>query len=137
MPASKIQTILWWLLFAAYFASKYFVGGFTGFSWPYLFSVCILTALTGIVPWYVSKWITSKLSGGIFVIGGLLLPVILTTVGLSTFFIGFIAPNYPTIELAGIIHRAILPGAGITVLLFIPVVIEQLRGERTQEESNT
>ncbi|WP_262694369.1 hypothetical protein [Kordiimonas aquimaris] len=136
MQASKIQTILWWLFFAAYFASKYFVSGFTGFSWGYLLSVVVLCILTALLPWYGAKWIVSKMQGAGHIMTALVLPVALTTLGLSIFFLAFIAPNYPTIELANIIHRALMPGAAITVLLFLPDTINRLRGSNKTNETD-
>jgi len=133
MTAYKIQTIAWWLFFAAYFASKYFVGGFTGFSWDYLLSVVILCTLTALLPWFGAKWMIGKMEGAGRIAATLALPVALTTLGLSIFFMLFIAPNYPTIELANIIHRALMPGAAITVLLFLPDTINKLRGGNISE----
>lgn len=110
---------LWALYFLYYFASKYFVGGFTGFSWDYLFSVIYVVGLTFIIPAMISRTALLK-TDGIIKLGVLLiLPIGLTMLGLSTYFYFFIAPNYETIKLPAIIYRAIEPGVVITVLLFV------------------
>lgn len=122
MTAHKLQHWAWGLFLIYYFASKYFVGGFTGFSVGYLVSVVILVTLTGIIPFYAAKWLTGKTAGPAQIAAIFALPVMLTAAGLSIFFLLFIQPNFETIKLPAIIHRAIEPGVAITVLLLIPIV---------------
>lgn len=120
MTTQRIQTALWSLFLIYYFAAKYFVGGFTGFSIPYLISVLALVLVTAILPFYLARWITGMLTSPANILISLILPVLLTAAGLSAYFMLFIAPNYPNIQLANIIHRAIEPGIAITLLLLLP-----------------
>lgn len=127
--AQRIQLVGWIVFLFYYFAAKYFVGGFTGFSINYLVSVIILVLLTAIIPFYVSRWLLEKLSGNAKIIASLVAPISLTAGGLSLYFVAFIAPNFPNIVLPNILHRAIEPGVAITVLMLIPLVVSLLAAD--------
>ncbi len=129
MTARRIQIIGWGLFLIYYFAAKYFVAGFTGFSVGYLVSVLILVTLTAIIPFYTARWLAGKLTGAARVAAILLLPVLLTMAGLSVFFVTFIAPNFEAIKLPDIIHRAFEPGIAITVLLLVPLIAGRISPE--------
>lgn len=120
--AQRIQLIGWIVFLFYYFSAKYFVGGFTGFSVNYLLSVIILVALTAIVPFYLSSWIINRSDGYVKIIASLVAPILLTGLGLSLYFVSFIAPNFANITLPSILHRAIEPGLAITFLMLVPVV---------------
>ena len=126
MTAQRICTAAWLIFLVYYFAAKYFVGGFTGFSVNYLVSVIVLVLLTAVFPYYASRWLASKLSGAGNVAARLVLPLSLVAGGLSLFFVVFIAPNFPTIELAKILYRAIEPAVAISVLLFLPDLLARI-----------
>lgn len=127
MTAHRIQTALWALFLIYYSAAKYFVGGFTGFSVPYLISVLVLVALTAAVPFYAARWLTNKLDDAARVAAILLVPTVLTCAGLSLYFLLYIAPSYPNIQLPNIIHRAFEPGIAISLLLLIPILAKLIR----------
>lgn len=122
MIAERIQLVGWIVFIFYYFSAKYFVGGFTGFSVGYLVSVAILVMLTAVIPFYTAKWLTQRTPGMTAFATALILPIALTAVGLSLYFVVFIAPNYPSITLPGIIHRALEPGIAISILLLIPLL---------------
>lgn len=129
MIAERIQLVGWIVFIFYYFSAKYFVGGFTGFSVGYLVSVVILVMLTAVIPFYTAKWLTQRTPGMPAFATALILPIALTAVGLSLYFVVFIAPNYPSITLPGIIHRAIEPGIAISILLLIPLLARLMRPE--------
>lgn len=122
MTAHRLQTALWAVFLIYYFAAKYFVGGFTGFSVSYLVSVIILVALTAVVPYYAARWVSGKLEDAAKIASVLLVPTVMTCVGLSLYFLLYIAPSYPNIQLPNIIHRAFEPGIAISLLLLIPSI---------------
>ena len=124
MIANRVQLVGWIIFVFYYFAAKYFVGGFTGFSVVYLLSVLVLVALTAAVPFYGTKWFLKRTSGAMRLANALILPSASAAVGLSVYFLIFIAPNYPNIELVGILHRAIEPGVIVTILMLIPILGE-------------
>lgn len=126
MIAQRIQLVGWVIFLFYYCIAKYFVGGFTGFSIGYLISVIMLIALTAIIPFYATKWLLAKLEGWKAFAIALALPVVFTMTGLSLYFVVFIAPNYPSITLSGILHRAVEPGVVITILLMIPLIASLL-----------
>ena len=124
MIAKRIQLVGWIIFIFYYFTAKYFVGGFTGFSVAYLISVLVLVVLTAAVPFYGVKWLLERSSGALKALIALALPTALAVAGLSVYFLIFIAPNYPNIELPGILYRAIEPGIAVTVLMLIPIIGE-------------
>ena len=132
--AEKIREWVWWGFLLAYFASKYFVGGYTGFSVNYALSVIALVMLTAILPYYFARWMTGQQKGARRISAMIMMPITGTATGLAVYFTQFIAPNYPSIELANIIHRAVLPGAAITVLLFTPLLLGRFTKTPTSEQ---
>ncbi len=126
MVSQRIQLIGWVIFIFYYFSAKYFVGGFTGFSVAYLFSVVVLVALTAILPFYGVKWWLNRVKGPLKLVSALVLPTAIGILGLSLYFVIFIAPNYPNIKLEGILYRAIEPGVIITALLLLPIIGEKL-----------
>lgn len=122
--AKRLQLTGWIIFLFYYFAAKYFVGGFTGFSINYLVSVIVLVLLTAVVPFYVSQWLTRGSQANLKIIAALVAPVALTMLGLSLYFVAFIAPNFPNITLTSILHRAIEPAIAISALMVIPVLAE-------------
>ena len=126
MVSQRIQLIGWVIFIFYYFSAKYFVGGFTGFSVAYLFSVVALVALTAILPFYGVKWWLNRVKGPLKLVSALVLPTAIAILGLSLYFVIFIAPNYPNIKLEGILYRAIEPGVVITALLLVPIIGEKL-----------
>ena len=127
--AKKLQLTGWAIFLFYYFAAKYFVGGFTGFSITYLVSVIILVLLTAVVPFYISQWLTRSSKANLKIIAALVAPIGLTMLGLSLYFVAFIAPNFPNITLPSILHRAIEPAIAISVLMVIPVLAEIFQGD--------
>lgn len=127
--AKRLQLTGWIIFLFYYFAAKYFVGGFTGFSVNYLVSVIILVLLTAVVPFYISQWLTRSSQANLKIIAALVAPVALTMLGLSLYFIAFIAPNFPNITLPSILHRAIEPAIAISALMVIPVLAEIFQGD--------
>lgn len=134
MIAKRVQLVGWIIFIFYYFTAKYFVGGFTGFSIAYLISVVVLVGLTAAAPFYGVKWLLERTSGSMRFISALLLPSALAAAGLSLYFLIFIAPNYPNIELPGILHRAIEPGVAITILMLIPIAGEMFAKPGTAED---
>ena len=86
----------------------------------YIKSTAILVVLTAILPYFLSHFVSRKVTGNRQLMTAAILPLILCTAGLACFFYVFIAPNVPGMSVTQVLPRAIVPGLVMGAILALP-----------------
>lgn len=116
-----IQASLWGIFLVYYCLSKFFAG-YQGYSHAYLIQVALIVAVTAVLPYYLSRWLGGKLeSAKVWLY--LVAPSVLAMSGYGAFYVLFIAPNFPDVAAFQVVIRGLLPGAVISAILMLPMVV--------------
>lgn len=91
----------------------------------YMISTAILVILTAIVPYFLTRVLTTKVAQPRKKWVLSFSPLVLSALGLALYFYLFIAPNAPGMSVLQILPRSILPGVVISLLLLGPSLINK------------
>ena len=121
MSMCKLQLLAYAVFLILYAAQKYLAADPGTFVPQYVFTTAILVVLTGVIPFFVGRFVFDRTGSGIGVasIASLLVPLVLTAIGLAIYFFMFIAPQNLGLSVMDVLPRSLTPGLVQGALLAI------------------
>lgn len=120
---NRIQMLAYVVFLVFYGAQKYLAVPEQMGELTYTWTTALMVVLTAVIPFFVSYILIPRLDRMGALLIGALLPLILSGVGLTIYYYGFIARYVPDIALTDVLPRALAPGIIMGLILVIPLVL--------------